>query len=466
MDRDRVLDVPRSLAETRETPPARAHWLRRSGVEPVLRLIAWLLASGLTRAGLELVSLLATPAQRERRLARWRLRAAERAVAALGALRGIWVKAGQFASHRHDVLGREASEALASLRDRVPPLGIEAIRAAVEDELGQPLEGCFRRFDPDPIGAASVAQVHRAELPDGSPVAVKVQYPGLEASLPADLALARVGLHLLVRIGRGRGVDPDRLVEEFESGLRDELDFRREARVAEEISANLAGEPGIEVPRCVATHSTGRVLTMEYRPAVPVTDRAALERLGVAPADVVTLVARAYASQVFADGLFHADPHPGNLLVLDEPEASVRPRILFVDFGLSRRLSPELRGALRRGAYALLQRDADAFVTEMDALGMIAPGARAGVRSAVDRMFARIREQGGALAVPGAAVLSLKDEARTLLRDTPGLQLPHDLLLLARTLSSVFALGEEMAPELDLMKVTLPFLLRFLAQKE
>ena len=468
MDRERARHGTAPAAGAIVPSPRRsgqATWLRRSGLEPALRLVVWLTRCGLARAALELASLPASAATRERRLARWRARSAQRAVSMLGALRGIWVKAGQFAAHRHDVLSREASEALVELRDRVPPVGLAAIRAAVEQELGSPLERCFRRFDPDPIGAASVAQVHRAELPDGTPVAVKVQYPGLEASLPADLALVRAGLRLLARFDRGRGVDPDRLVAEFEAGLRAELDFRREARVAQEIAANLADEPAIAVPRGVPSHSTGRVLTMEYRPAVRVTDRAALARLGVAPEAVMAIIARAYARQVFTDGLFHADPHPGNLLVLDEPGAREQPRVLFVDFGLSRRLEPELRRSLRRGAYALLQRDADAFVAHMDALGMIAPGATPGVRQAVEQMFGQIGAQGGALAVPGGAVLSLKDQAKTLLRDTPGLQLPYDLLLLARTFSTVFALGEELAPEVDLMQLTLPSLLHFLAQK-
>ena len=469
MDQNRALAGGDPLAG-REPPPLdarpQAPWLRRSGLEPVLRISAWLLVTGLERAALELATLLAGRATRERRRERWRRKASERAVEALGALRGIWVKAGQFAAHRHDVLPVEASEALADLRDRVPPLPADEIRAAVERELGGPLERRFRSFEPRPIGAASVAQVHRAELPDGSPVAVKVQYPGLESCLPADLALARAGLRALGWLTRRRGVDAARLVAEFEAGLRDELDFRREARIAQEIAANLAGDPAIVVPRIVTSHSSRRVLTMEYRPAVPVTDRVALARLGVAPAEVVAIVARAYARQVFGDGLFHADPHPGNLLVLDEPEAAERPRVLFVDFGLSRRLEPELRRAMRRGVYALIQRDADAFVGHMDALGMIAPDAGPAVQQAVERMFNHIGQQGGALAVPGSAVLSLKDEAKTLLRDTPGLQLPHDLVLFARTLSSVFALGEELAPEVDLMQVTLPHLLRFLAEKD
>ncbi len=469
VDPDRAPEGQQPLASPISTPAAarsQGAWLRRAGIEPVLRLIGWLLLSAAERAAIEVASLPAARDVRAQRRSQWRGRAARRAVAALGTLRGIWVKAGQFAAHRQDLLPLEASQALIGLRDRVPPLGPSEIRAAVEQELGEPLERRFREFDPQPIGAASIAQVHRAELHDGSQVAVKVQYPGLEASLAADLALLRTVLHVVARLSRRRGIDPDALVREFETGLRDELDFRHEARVAREIAANLASDPAIVVPRILTSHSTRRVLTMEYRAAVPVTDRAALARLGVAPADVVTIVARAYARQVFADGLFHADPHPGNLLVLDEPGAAEHPRVLFIDFGLSRRLTPELRREMRLGVYALIQRDTDAFVARMNGLDMIAPDAEPGVRSAVGRMFALIGQQGGALAIQGSSVVALKDEAQALLRDTPGVQLPHDLLLFARTLSTLFALGEELAAEVDLMQVTLPFLLRFLAEKD
>lgn len=469
MDRDHALADPEPI-DLPVTPPAspasRGTWRRRTGVEPVLRVLGWIGVTTADRAALEMASLLASPDLRARRRAAWRQRAARRAVAVLGALRGLWVKAGQFAAHRADVLPLEVSRALAGLRDRVPPLGLLEIRSVVERELGAPLERHFRTFGTRPIGAASLAQVHVAELEDGSPVAVKIQYPGLEDSLAVDLVLVRGALRVLARLTGRRGLDAEPLLAEFESGLRDELDFRREARFAREIATNLAGDPAIVVPQIVASHSTRRVLTMEYRPTVRITDREGLARLGVAGADVVTIVARAYARQLFHDGLFHADPHPGNLFVLDEAEAAESPRVLFVDFGLSRRLTPELRRELRLGVYALIQRDADAFVSRMQGLGMIAPGAEPGVRSAVVRMFARIGQEGGALAIQGNAVLSLKDEAKALLRETPGLQLPHDLLLFARTLSYVFALGEELDAEVDLMKVTVPFLLQFLAEKD
>jgi ubiquinone biosynthesis protein len=418
-------------------------------------------------AALTLLRCAVAGAERRREArAKFRARAVARVVATLGALKGVFVKAGQFAAHRHDVITEAAGAGLASLRDRVPPLPISQLLSTIESELGAPLADLFEAFEAEPIGAASIAQVHRARLPGGGEVAVKVQYPWLEASLAADLSFVRAGLALWSFADGPKGSRRARLFEEFEAGLREELDFEREARVAGEIAANLAGDRQIVVPRVVATHSSRRVLTVEYHPAVAITDREGLARLGADPRAVLEIVVRAYSKQLFGDGLFHADPHPGNLFVIDEPTASRRPRLQFVDFGLSRRLDPVLRREIRLGIFALMQRDLDAFLAGMDRMGMIEPGHRDGVREVVAAMFDRIRLRGGALGIAGSAVLPLKDEAKALLQATPGLQLPNDLLLTARTLSYVFAIGRDLDPEVDLMKLALPSLLRFLAQKD
>jgi ubiquinone biosynthesis protein len=371
---------------------------------------------------------------------------------------------GQFASLRLDVLPPAVREGLATLRERVPPIAFGRVRRALERELGGPLEARFARFDPEPLGTASIGQVHRARLPDGTEVAVKVQFPWLEASLPADLGL----LHLALRVAsRARGEArrrQERLFAEFAAGVREELDFEHEARVAAEIAANLADEDRVVVPRVIPSHSTARVLTMEYVPTLPIADRAALVDRGIAPAEVLEILARAYARQVFVDGLFHADPHPGNLFVIDEPDAGRRPRVLFLDFGLSKRLSPALRDEMRKGIYALLQGDLPGFLEGMHRLDMIQSGAEPRVREAVESMFARLRgESGSPLGLGGERVLALKDEAKRLLEETEGLQLPNDLLLYAKTVSYLFGLGRELAPEVDLMKLSVPYLLRFLA---
>jgi predicted unusual protein kinase regulating ubiquinone biosynthesis (AarF/ABC1/UbiB family) len=438
-----------------------AERLRPSGVPQVLVLAIAAVSMGVDLAlGRAARGLFGARAERFARATE--RRALRRVVAALGRLKGPFAKLGQFGAIRFDVLPEEITSALAALRDRVPPLPFERIRAVVESELGVPLERAFAEFDARPLGAASIAQAHRALLPSREPVVVKVQYPWLAASLPADLRITRWLLDWgSARRGSGGA---DVLFREFGDGLREELDFEREARVAAEIAANLASDSSVVVPEVIASHSSRRVLTMRYHPAIAIDDRAGLARLGVEPRAVLAILARAYCAQVFADGLFHADPHPGNLFVVDEPGAAGNPRLLFVDFGLSRRLDPALRRELRQGILALLQRDLPEFLDGMERLGAIAPGHREDVARAVAGMFERVLASGG-LAAGGAQVLSLKDEAIGLLRATPGLRLPVDLLLYAKTLSYVFSLGAELDREVDMMKLCLPSLLRFLAEK-
>jgi len=445
--------------------------LRTSGVEPAIRIVACCVTHFLwlswTRTRQIFIPGQAS-AERDQAVIG---QIAERWVSLLGSLRGAYVKAGQFAATRPDLISEAAAAPLATLRDQVPPLPLTEIRGVIESELGCPLEEAFSEFDPTPLGAASIAQVHRATLPDRTPVVVKVQYPWVEASLAADLKLLRALGRMLLWFGaRGRWrANFERLFAEFAEGLADELDFTREASAAEEIAENLADDGSIQVPEIVKDFSRRRILTMLYFPCINISNRPALEALGVQPAQVVEILARAYARQVFKDGLFHADPHPGNLFVIDEEGARQDPRVLFVDFGLHRRLSPELRNEMRQGIFALMQRDADRFIERMQALDMIAPGAEAGVHDAVSSMLERIASEGGSEGLmqgPGSQVLGLKDEAKRLLEETPGLQLPNDLLLYAKTLSYLFALGEELAPEVDIMKISVPYLLQFLGGKD
>ncbi len=439
-------------------------WLRALGVPQALRLLrcfASIVAREIAQRPLDLLA--GDDARATRRDAR-RADAARRIVRALGDLKGPFAKAGQFASLRYDVLTPDVRAAFATLQDRVPPRPFAEIAALVEAELGAPLATYFAEFESEPLGAASVAQVHRARLVGGEAVAVKVQFPWLAYSLPADLAIARVLLRALG--GRRGAASRARLFGEFAAGIAEELDFEREARVAGEIAANLAGDSQVVVPAIHHALSTRRVLVMSYLPAIPIAERVTLEQRGIPVRDVLATLARAYAKQIFVDGLFHADPHPGNLFVIDEPDATVRPRVLFIDFGLAKHLDPVLRREMRLGIHALLRRDVEEFIDGMDRMDMIQPGARDGVRAAVAAMFERMAGEGQVLGLGGTQVLALKDEAKRLLEETPGLHLPNELLLYAKTMTYLFALGDHLAPEVDLMKLSVPYLLRFLAQRE
>ncbi len=387
------------------------------------------------------------------------LRDGARLSGALGRLKGPFAKLGQLAALRVDAFTPATREQLASLRERVPPIPFWRVCTCLEAELGRPLGEVFAELDETPLGAASIAQVHRGRLVDGREVAVKVQYPWLEASADADLAL----LHRLMKRMAG-GPGREAWFEEFAQSFRGELDFAREAEMTRAIAARFADDEQVLVPTVIGSHSTSRVLTMSYLPGLSLADPEALQARGVPQGVVLDRIVRAFAQQVFVDGLFQADPHPGNLQVVDEPEAATRPRVLLVDFGLSQRLDPELRREMRQGIYALLQNDLDGFVAAMGRMQMIVPGHEDAVGRAVATMFERLRgAEGGALALSGDRVLALKDEATALLYETPGLSLPPQLLLTAKTLSTVFALGRELAPELDVMKLAVPYLLRFLA---
>ena len=442
-------------------------WGRTSGTTPTLRLFACVAVSLGLLLGSRLRGL-GPNAGNRRGAAR---RVAERWADLLASLRGPYAKAGQFAASRPDLIPEEIAQPLARLRDRLPSLPLAEVRPVLEAELGVPLEVAFAEFEPETLGAASIAQVHRARLSDGTAVAVKIQYPWIESSLAADLKVLRRLIRLLLWwTGKEhRKMDFERLFGEFSRSLATELDFEAEARAAGEIAQNLSADPAIQVPSVIASHTRKRVLTMEYSPCVNIADREGLAALGVDPAAVLEIVARAYAKQIFEHGLFHADPHPGNLFVLDEEGARENPRVLFVDFGLHRRLSPDLQREMRQGIFALMQRDLDGFMHRMEAMDMIAPGAEGTVRSAVAEMLDRIADEGGAnklMSGTGSQVLGLKDEAKRLLEQTPGLQLPDDLLLYAKTLSYLFALGEELDPKVDLMKISVPYLLGFLGRQD
>jgi ubiquinone biosynthesis protein len=267
-----------------------------------------------------------------------KLRPGQRLAKALQELGPSFIKLGQTLSTRSDLLGDEMAADLSELQDRLPPFPGSEARAIVEAELGRPVDELFAEFEDEPVAAASIAQVHFAVTNDGAPVAVKVLRPGIEAAFDRDLDLFYWLAGLAERTQPAfRRLRPTEVVRTFAETVRTEMDLRLEAAAASELAENFADDPGFLVPRPHWTRTSRRVLTLERISGIPIDEREALIAAGHDPDHVIAKAANLFFTQVFRDGFFHADLHPGNMFV-DEGG-----RIVAVDFGIMGRLDRKTR---------------------------------------------------------------------------------------------------------------------------
>ncbi|MHB1244316.1 MAG: ABC1 kinase family protein, partial [Gaiellaceae bacterium] len=373
----------------------------------------------------------------------------QRLRAVLERLGPTFVKAGQMLALRPDYVPLEYAEALLSLHDSVTPFPAREAERVVERELGAPLARLFAEFDPEPIGAASLSQVHRALLPNGRAVAVKVQRPGIEAVIASDLEL--VGF-LARQLERRRGASlsfrPTVAAAEFAEYTRRELDFRLEARTAQRVRELHAGDRAVLIPEVDWERTNRRVLTMDLIEGVRPAPAAELAALGLDPQALLDAGGRAILRQIFEFGLFHADPHPGNLRLLEGN------RVAFLDFGMFGRLSPRERRRMAFVFWALVEGDYDQVAERLLRLSVLAPGADPdGFRSALGDL---VGEWYGS----SSSRFSI---ARLLLRQLGlggryGVVFPRQLMLLARALVNVESTASVIDPELTLAELARPLL--------
>ena len=289
---------------------------------------------------------------RRRDAALARMRPGERLAAALQTMGPSFIKLGQALSIRADLIGETLATDLAALQDRLPPFPAEEARRTVESELGRPIATLYRAFDDQPVAAASIAQVHFAETAEGEAVAVKVLRPGIEAAFARDLDLFLWLARLAERTQPAlRRLRPVAVVETLAETVRQEMDLRLEAAAASELRANFAGDPGFRVPQVDWQRTSRRVLTLERVGGIRVDDRAALLAAGHDIHALMANAAGAFFNQVFRDGFFHADLHPGNLFI----DASGA--IAVVDFGIMGRLDRKTRHYLADMLLAFLTGD-------------------------------------------------------------------------------------------------------------
>jgi predicted unusual protein kinase regulating ubiquinone biosynthesis (AarF/ABC1/UbiB family) len=360
---------------------------------------------------------------------------------------GLLIKTAQFLSSRPDIVPDEYIDVLSRLQDEVPPEPFAVIRRVIERELRQPLEAVFSEFSPEPVASASLAQVHRAVLRDGRIVAVKVQYPGIDQIVAIDLKNIERFIAILNKLDRT--LDFRFISEEMSRMIPQELDFIHEGRNAEAIAANFAGVQDVVVPRIWWEHTTRRVLTMEYVEGVKITDLAALERAGIDPAAVAKVLIVAFSEMLMEHGLFHADPHPGNLLVAPGP------KLVLVDFGQVKEVGPQFRFVFAQMTRALLAEDEAALGESFRNLGFrmekdTARGYEELGNAYVGNIAKQMTESQSGWADPAMFRDSYRGVMR-ILRANPLVKIPPDLLFVGRVMGLLNGLSMTLGSRTNLL---------------
>jgi ubiquinone biosynthesis protein len=375
-----------------------------------------------------------------------------RLIAAFTELGPTFVKLGQMLSTRPDLLPEDWVAEFTTLQDRVPPFPVEEARRLVEEELGAPLDEVFASFGREPVASASIAQVHRATLPDGRAVAVKIQRPGIERTLRSDLNILYVLADFLERGDGGLLQRPRAVVEAFDRGLAEELDFLHEAGNADLLGDAFQGLSHVRAPRVHRPLTTRRVLVLDWAPGRKLCN---LREGPVSPDHVMDQLIEATYRQIFVRGVFHADPHPGNLVVSDEGV------LTYLDFGLVGRVSGEMREVLVGILTGIVFLDG-----ELLARTLYRAGSAEG-RVQVRDLAAEIQ---GMLDAASGKSLSRLDAGRLALdilalARRHGLRLPPEYSLLARAQLTLDGVARDLAPDWDIIARVRPWAERLLRER-
>ena len=384
---------------------------------------------------------------------------------------GVLIKVGQFLSARLDVLPPEIIQELADLQDEVQPEDFTEIRRVAESELQAPLEERYAWFDPQPLAAASIGQVHAARLrwsdENGErelPVVVKVQRPQIEAVVKVDLAALRVVAGWVHRYPPLRKhVNLPALLQEFSQSLFEEIQYLHEGKNAETFAAHFAGRADVRVPQVYWSHTTQRVLTLEDVRGIKITDYAAIEAAGIPRSEVSVRLFNTYLQQIFEDRFFHADPHPGNLFIQPGPQpadGSPRPwTLVFVDFGMVGTISPNVLDGLREGLFAVVTRDGARVVKAYQILGVLLPNADLELlEQANNRVFDRFwgKTSPEIMEMKSEEALEFMQEFSGLLYEMP-FQLPENFILLGRCLAILSGICTGLDAEFNLWTSVAPY---------
>lgn len=376
---------------------------------------------------------------------------------ALEALGPIFVKFGQMLSTRRDLVPLDIADELAKLQDRVPPFPTAEAIASLEASYGKPLAEVFAEFDATPVASASVAQVHFARLMDGTAVAVKVLRPGIAPVIAHDVSLLYAAAGLLEKLfADGRRLRPREVVAEFEKHLEDELDLMREAANCSQLRRNFKDSPLLLVPEVYWDYCGRDVMVMDRMDGIPVSQ---VDKLRESGTDIPRLAATGveiFFTQVFRDGFFHADMHPGNILVRPGSE-----QYIALDFGIMGTLTEVDKQYLARNFLAFFRRDYKAVALAHLESGWVPADTRvdeleAAVRAVCEPVFDRPLKEISF----GRVLLQLFQASRRF-----NVEIQPQLVLLQKTLLNIEGLGRQLDPDLDLWKTAKPFLERWMNEQ-
>ncbi len=366
-------------------------------------------------------------------------------------LEGLLIKACQFAGSRADILPPAFIEVLSELHDRVPPHPFAEIGQWVADQLGRPLDECFSSIEETPIASASLAQVHRARLLDGTVVAVKVQYPNIDRVIASDLATFAFFVRLLARLERR--FDLRILLREIGDLIPLELDFVNEAKNARRFADNFKDNHAVEFPSPIDQLTCTTVLTMSYIEGIKISDVDAMAAAGIDKHQVADLLARTYMTQIMAHGFFHGDPHPGNLLIKPGPT------LVILDLGLAKEFTEQLRRGVVKLAAAIIARNPKMTGEAFRDLGFETKSGSDDTFLTIAELFLGQALDAGRAYADIGMVERIRAELLHALRENPLVRASSDLLLLLRVMGLISGVGKQLDSRVDPVEMMKQFLL-------
>ncbi|MBD2384220.1 ABC1 kinase family protein [Cylindrospermum sp. FACHB-282] len=368
-----------------------------------------------------------------------------------------FIKIGQLFSTRADIFPGEYVEELAKLQDKVPAFSYEQVEGIIEQELGKKLPELFQTFEPIPLAAASLGQVHKAVLHSGESVVVKVQRPGLKQLFEIDLQILKgITRYFQNHPKWGRGRDWVGIYEECCRILWEEIDYLNEGRNADTFRRNFRVYDWVKVPRIYWRYTSPRVLTLEYVPGIKISQYEALEAAGVDRKAIARYGAQAYLHQLLNNGFFHADPHPGNLAV--SPDGA----LIFYDFGMMGRIKANVREGLMETLFGIAQKNGDRVVQSLIDLGAIAPTDDMGpVRRSVQYMLDNFMDK----PFENQSVAAISEDLYELAYNQP-FRFPATFTFVMRAFSTLEGVGKGLDPEFNFMEVAQPYAMQLMTNMD